>query len=201
MKPRDILICSLLFAGCSQLTTPPEVSGEAVDVEAERREAANKSAEDLAATKDSELSEDSTEYETNYLPVADWLVQRQSICRQDWNSIQSQLQRYQQSVIESRPRLEQDAEVAQAYNQLKALMLATCRPARTPGLLKSLLVTIARQEWPPEYSALFALLENEYAAYAMLEGKYRQLEERHQKTIDGIGQIERSLEPEAESTN
>lgn len=201
MKPREILICSLLLTGCSQLTTSPETD-EVVDVEAERQEAVAKSVEDVAASStEAAVAEDATAPEEDYLPVADWLVQRQGICKQDWESIQTQLQRYQQSLTETHSPPDQNTEVAQAYAQLKALMLATCRPARTPGLLNELLSSVTRYDWPPEYSALFSLLEDEYSAYALLEEKYRQLEERHQKTIDGIGHIEQSLEPDTESAN
>lgn len=129
-----------------------------------------------------------------YLQVGDWLVQRQSACRQENEAIDAQLSRYRESFSEA-PSGDEDAPIVLAYSQLKALMLATCNPARTPGLLKNFLDAITEyDQWPPEYSALFDLLQSEYQAYALLEEKYEALEARHQKTIDGIGNIEQSLE-------
>jgi hypothetical protein len=201
MKPLELMICcSLLLVGCSQTTTAPDVAGETVDTKAERQEAVEKSIEDVG-TVAATAPDDAVGPEERYLPVADWLVQRQSVCRQEWESIQNQLQRYQQDLAETDPQPDPSAEVVQAYTQLKALMLATCRPARTPGLLKNLLINVAQYEWPPEYIALFDLLEAEYGAYAVLEERYRDLEKRHQQTIDGIGRIEQSLESDAKSVN
>src|SRR5690606_38805653 len=89
------------------------------------------------------------------------------------------------------------ARLVQAYAQLKALMLASCKPARTPGLLNNFLNSVEQYDhWPPEYSGLFALLRSEQQAYALLEEKYRELQTLHQETIDGIGNIEQSLENE-----
>jgi hypothetical protein len=142
-----------------------------------------------------------TRMEQTYLSVADWLMQRKSVCQQNYEAIDAELEHYQENFAGDFSINGQTGTV-QVYSRLKALMLASCNPARTPGLLNNFLSTITRYtDWPPEYTALFDLLESEYQAYALLEEKYRELETRHQKTIDGIGNIEKSLEYEMEPRN
>lgn len=192
MKPPDIFLFAVLLTGCAQLSTPPE-SPETAEVVEQRQEAVERSAEQLPAPEDNTSpSVDESAQEPQYLPVADWLVQRRSVCSEGWKSIQIQLNRYQDMLTQG-PQPEEQ-EVVHAYTQLKALMLATCNPARTPGVLKNLLDRVDDYEWPAEYSALIDLLKSEYSAYALLEARYKDLRARHQKTIDGIGNIEQSLE-------
>ncbi|MGQ9426025.1 hypothetical protein ACXYTJ_04505 [Gilvimarinus sp. F26214L] len=139
-------------------------------------------------------TEEPEELEENYLPVSDWLMQRKSVCEEDPQTIDLQLERYVASMDEPIPE-DGDDELVQAYSRLKALMLASCDPARTPGLIGRFLQSMRRySHWPPEYEGLFDLLEEQYRAYVLLDDRYRELETRHQKTIEGIGNIERSLE-------
>lgn len=189
MKLLKLLSLLVLLASCTHLPGGKPSSSES---EAEPSDTSPSNhrvlAEMLAAQADGADKEES------YLPVSDWLVQRQTTCQQDDEAIDAQLTRYRQSFSDSTPSGE-DEQIVLAYSQLKALMLATCKPARTPGLLKNFLDAITEYEhWPPEYSALFDLLQDEYQAYALLEQQYRALRARHQKTIDGIGNIEQSLE-------
>jgi hypothetical protein len=194
MKPLRLVLCTLALTGCSELTTSPQPADEK-DVVVEREEAIARSVEDIPASN-GKAEKAANGPGERYLPLADWLVQRRSACNQEWDSIQNQLRRYQERLSNIDPAPEQNAEVAYAYTLLKALMLATCSPARTPGILNNLLETTSEYDWPPEYRALFDLLKSKSAAYMLLEEKYRDLEARHQKTIDGIGNIEQSLESE-----
>ncbi|MEX1033036.1 MAG: hypothetical protein WDZ30_06715 [Cellvibrionaceae bacterium] len=133
-----------------------------------------------------------------YLSIADWLVQRQTACDLSNDAIDAHLERYRGS-FSNAPDEGDPAQLVHAYSQLKALMLASCNPARTPGLLNNFLTAVRDySHWPPEYKALFDLLASEQRAYALLEQKYRELEARHKKTIEGIGNIERTLEDQTE---
>lgn len=194
MKRLRLCALCLTLAGCGQSPVEPAPSAELDDkdsVVTARSAAAEKSTEQVKATEQTESTSAPEEY---YLPVADWLVQRRGACQQDREAIRAQLERYRQSFGNTAPT-DEEAQVVRAYSQLKALMLASCSPARTPGLLNSFLREMESYEhWPPEYTALFDLLRSEYEAYSLLEDKYRQLEHRHRKTIDGIGNIEQSLE-------
>lgn len=187
----SILVLLLTLSGCEL------VAGDASP--ATRSEAAT--AEVLEAEPKETAADGppiSGEESVHYLPVADWLVQRRTVCDQSNSAIDAQLARYRES-LKSLPSGE-NAGVVHAYSQLQALMLASCNPARTPGLLSTFLNSITRYgDWPPEYSALFDLLESEYQAYSLLEEKYQELESRHQRTIDGIGNIERNLESQTET--
>lgn len=86
--------------------------------------------------------------------------------------------------------------------KLDALLLASCKPARTPGVLNQLLVELtAAGTWPEEYAAFFDLLISGQRAYASVEkiyvdlGKaYADLQHEHEKTIQGLSEIETQIE-------
>jgi hypothetical protein len=87
-------------------------------------------------------------------------------------------------------------------NKLDALMLASCRPARTPGVLNQLLADLtAEGTWPEEYAAFFDLMiagQRAYASvekvYVDLEKAYGDLKHEHEKTIQGLSEIEAQIE-------
>ncbi|MCW8196562.1 hypothetical protein F6455_17345 [Proteobacteria bacterium 005FR1] len=198
MKPLEIVFIALLLSGCSQ--SPRVVQApEDADVITRREAVATEQNVPAATAEAPGVEVQADQGEQDYLPVADWLVQRRSACDQSWESIETQLNRHEQALKQEQPQT--DHEVSHAYTQLKALMLATCNPARTPGVLRILLDQIGDYDWPPEHMALFDLLESEYSAYALLEDRYEDLQERHKKTIDGIGNIERSLDSDADAIN
>lgn len=198
MKLLRLLCLALLLGACGYLPTEDTASPAEGTAEGPIDSPVTSTSDNAPLQLPSENTHADEEVdEQYYLPVADWLVQRKDICQQDHEAIDAQLARYRES-FSGAPESE-EAPMVVAYSQLKALMLASCRPARTPGLLKNFLDSIrARNHWPPEYAALFDLLHSEYQAYALLEENYRELEARHQKTIDGIGNIEQSLESQAD---
>lgn len=87
-------------------------------------------------------------------------------------------------------------------DKLDALMLASCRPARTPGVLNQLLADLtAVGTWPEEYAAFFDLMiagQRAYASvekvYVDLEKSYADLKQEHEKTIQGLSEIEAQIE-------
>ncbi len=87
-------------------------------------------------------------------------------------------------------------------SKLDALMLASCRPARTPGVLNQLLADLtAEGTWPEEYAAFFDLMiagQRAYASvekvYVDLEKAYGDLKHEHEKTIQGLSEIEAQIE-------
>lgn len=89
--------------------------------------------------------------------------------------------------------------------KLDALLLASCEPARTPGVLNQLLAQLtAEGTWPEEYAALFDLLIAAQKAYATVEKVYLDLEaehaalqEEHERTILGLGEIETQIEEQS----
>ena len=113
------------------------------------------------------------------------------------------------------PTEEQDALLAQNLKpkeeppangvdeeKLNALLLASCKPARTPGVLNQLLAELtAAGTWPEEYAAFFDLLISGQRAYASVEKVYVDLEKayvdlkhEHEKTIQGLSEIEAQIE-------
>jgi hypothetical protein len=79
--------------------------------------------------------------------------------------------------------------------KLNALLLASCKPARTPGVLNQLLADLtASGTWPEEYAAFFDLLIAGQRAYASVEKVYLDLKEEHEKTIQGLSEIEAQIE-------
>lgn len=89
--------------------------------------------------------------------------------------------------------------------RLDSLLLASCEPARTPGVLNELLAQLtAEGTWPEEYAALFDLLIANQKAYATVERLYHELEasfvtlqEEHERTILGLGEIETQIEEQS----
>lgn len=133
--------------------------------------------------------------EAPYPSIADWLLQRQGICSQSRDAIDAQLQRHRQSFSAD---VSQDEHIL-IHSQLQALMLASCEPAQTPGLFTEFIRHMARSpRWPEEYQALFALMSTQLQSYTSLEHRFHELEAQHQKTIEGIGNIERFLESQVE---
>jgi hypothetical protein len=79
--------------------------------------------------------------------------------------------------------------------KLDALLLASCKPARTPGVLNQLLADLtASGTWPEEYAAFFDLLIAGQRAYAAVEKVYLDLKDEHEKTIQGLSEIEAQIE-------
>ncbi len=106
--------------------------------------------------------------------------------------------------------------LSQSMHQLNAIMLASCDPGRTPGVLSEMLAVVTSEEgWPPEYMAFFDVLVTSHRAYMQADGRrlelqkayralkkehetlqqdYRALEIEHENTIKGISDIERGID-------
>lgn len=109
------------------------------------------------------------------------------------------------AVADDLPAVSREHENAVDEKQLNELLLASCEPARTPGVLNQLLAQLtAEGTWPEEYAALFDLLIAGQRAYATVERLYQELEanygalqEEHEQTILGLGEIETQIEEQS----
>lgn len=109
------------------------------------------------------------------------------------------------AVADDLPAVRREHENAVDEKQLNELLLASCEPARTPGVLNQLLAQLtAEGTWPEEYAALFDLLIAGQRAYATVERLYQELEanygalqEEHEQTILGLGEIETQIEEQS----
>jgi hypothetical protein len=87
-------------------------------------------------------------------------------------------------------------------DKLNALLVASCQPALTPGVLRQLLAELtAAGTWPEDYAAFFDLLIAGHKAYASVEKLYfdlskdhAALKKEHERTIKGLGEIETEIE-------
>lgn len=78
---------------------------------------------------------------------------------------------------------------------LNRLLLASCSPAESPGVLNQLLADLTTAgTWPEEYAAFFDLLITGQRAYAAVEKVYLELKTEHEKTIQGLSEIEAQIE-------
>lgn len=79
--------------------------------------------------------------------------------------------------------------------QLNILLLASCQPAKTPEVLNQLLANLTNSgTWPEEYAAFFDMLITGQRAYASVERVYEELKAEHEKTIQGLSEIETQIE-------
>ncbi len=75
------------------------------------------------------------------------------------------------------------------------VLLASCRPEQTPGLLREALSALPEnEEWTAAERALFRLLEDHARSYRILEDKNRELESQLKTTIEGIREIETDMD-------
>src|SRR5690606_23720056 len=82
--------------------------------------------------------------------------------------------------------------------QLDVLLISSCRPASTPGILSEALHSLSRAgSWPEEYLALFDMLNSSQKAYSAVEKLYRELKMEHEKTIQGLSEIEDDIEAQS----
>jgi hypothetical protein len=128
------------------------------------------------------------------------LLNRQTLCDAPADQIDAQLDQLTRTPTHAEDFHE---------DRLDALLLASCQPARTPGLLKQLLAEHQNQPgWPSDYLALFDLLNAQVKAYATLDALYQDLKishqdlivthqkrvEEHQALIKDLGKIETDLQ-------
>lgn len=186
MKRLSLLLAYAMLLACT--ASPPAMESEAPS--AEPAEAAYEDAVEEAEDKE----EDEMRAEL-YPALADWLLHRQGACKQSPDAIDAQLQEHRRALAKT-PQADDQILI---QSRLQVLMLASCDFDRTGGLFRELLRRSGSQpNTPADYLALFELLSIQSDAYAALERRYAELEARHQETIEGIGDIESILEPQAE---
>ena len=123
------------------------------------------------------------------------LIERLALCNDPPANQEVYLNRVVARAAPSRPGNRGDEE------KLNALLLASCKPARTPGVLNQLLADLtAAGTWPEEYAAFFDLLIAGQRAYATVEKVYMDLKQEHEKTIQGLSEIEAQIELQSAET-
>lgn len=139
------------------------------------------------------------------VPVAQLLAARQVLCRLPAGERSSRLRLYRRFFIEkkgdeARLQRETGAAVSQQTHLFYALMLASCEPQQTPGAMSEMLAAAdSVGGWPEEHEALIDLLRAEREAYMVLNNEYRELLQQHEKTIQGIKNIEAEIDKAEES--
>ncbi|MCK9562954.1 MAG: hypothetical protein M0R02_09585 [Bacteroidales bacterium] len=115
-------------------------------------------------------------------PARDWLVVRMELCRQ--------------SVPEQRARMMELTVAAgkTADERMERLLLASCQPEHTPGLLREALAQFDERSATESERALAALLRDHARSYRILEEKNTQLATQLEATINGIRDIETELD-------
>jgi len=113
--------------------------------------------------------------------VEAWLVRRQQLC--------------DLPVEGQRDRLRTLAAVAGDPRwDLELVLLASCRPDQTPGILREALARLASDPaWTPGQLALVALIRDSVRSYAVLESRIADLSSELEATIDGIRAIETDI--------
>lgn len=83
---------------------------------------------------------------------------------------------------------------------MATLMLASCTPDKTPGLLANSL-TAARKlsQAPPGFEALLDLLSAQLRSYSLVEDRLRATETKLERVISGIRKIETEMGDESSS--
>lgn len=77
----------------------------------------------------------------------------------------------------------------------RRVLLASCRPEQTPGLLRKALQALPESEdRTVAERALFRLMEDHARSYRILEEKNRKLEAQLKTTIEGIREIETDMD-------
>lgn len=136
--------------------------------------------------------------------LAQLVLSRQQLCLLPEDMRMQMLDNYRavfvQQSVDSRslPAAESETE-----HKLKALMLATCHPARTPGVLREMLAMITQGHWPAEYVAFFDVLIASHRAYVLVDDKHRDVLEQHrelQERYQALQQEHQALQTEHENT-
>lgn len=118
--------------------------------------------------------------------VTEWLSQRHAICTGLETATEAMVP---VATISSDQSIE---------DQLDVLLVSSCRPASTPGILSEALHSLSRAgSWPEEYLALFDMLNSSQKAYSSVEKLYRELKMEHEKTIQGLSEIEDDIEAQS----
>ncbi len=118
--------------------------------------------------------------------VAEWLSQRHAICTGLETATEAMVP---VATMSSGQSIEE---------RLDVLLISSCRPASTPGILSEALHSLSRAgRWPEEYLALFDMLNSSQKAYSAVEKLYRELKMEHEKTIQGLSEIEDDIEAQS----
>ncbi|MAT52554.1 MAG: hypothetical protein CMK32_15355 [Porticoccaceae bacterium] len=116
--------------------------------------------------------------------VSAWLNQRQQLC-----ALAPEEQRLRLEALANREGTQLEGD------RLERVLLASCRPDLTPGILREALSALQPgSDWTSAQHALVALLWDTARSYQVLETRNTELKNELEKTIDGIRKIEADME-------
>lgn len=114
--------------------------------------------------------------------VDEWLLARQRLCGLPAVEQRAQL-------------LERAARDASSERKIERVLLASCHPDQTPGLLRQALNGLdANTQWSPGQRALLAMIHDHARSYRILEEKNTELATQLETTINGIRDIETDMD-------
>lgn len=112
--------------------------------------------------------------------VSDWLLKRQKLCELEAD--------------EQRARLRGPGGGSEG-KAIERVLLASCEPERTPGLLREALHELPSDpDRDPALQALLDMIRDHARSYRLLEDRNAQLAVQLEATIEGIRQIESDME-------
>lgn len=124
--------------------------------------------------------------------VEQLLVQRLSVCGVAKDQRETYIKKF---TVQPNPQNGVNEE------QLNQLLLASCSPETKPGVLNQLLADLTSAgTWPEGYAAFFDLVISGQRAYAAVEKVYLGLKQEHEKTIQGLSEIETQIEKQSAVT-
>ncbi len=116
-----------------------------------------------------------------HAPARDWLLARAELCRQ--------------GMPEQRARMMELAVAGGGHEErMERVVLASCHPDHTPGLLREALRDFDDSDASDRDRALLGLLRDHARSYRLLEERNAALAAQLEATINGIREIEADLD-------
>jgi hypothetical protein len=147
--------------------------------------------------------------------LGELLAHRVTLCSQE-KSQRAEQMRLLRNQLQQHPRKDTAADITDIDEGLNSLMLTSCEPAITPGLMGEVLnQLVSLGEWPAEYDHLFDLLRSEQRAINQYNARnldstrenaelrqalqaqkeeFNKLQSSYKDAIKGIGEIEETLD-------
>ncbi len=157
-------LCLMLY-GCQQGTVMPEIRHPQTGAQTERRPG-----------------------DTDCRPgagsnVAQWLEERDRLCRLSMDQQKLQFRQIEDGKNESIRE-----------NRMKRMLLSSCQPDRTPGLLRQSLDDVAKiDDLSPDERQLVELVRSFEQSNRILESRNQNLKSDLEETVNGIREIETDI--------
>lgn len=110
--------------------------------------------------------------------ASSWLLKREQLCLLEGEEQRSRLR---------------EVENSSEQKRIEKILLASCEPEKTPGLLREALNELQGHS-DPAMQALVNMIHDHAHSYRVLEERNAQLAAQLETTIDGLRQIEADME-------